>query len=121
MKYIKIFDKFLDEAKAKSADAKVEEFETTISGTDFMISATVKGTAEYDPGSDEEGHGYHKVGEGYDVDIEEIILDEVNIDTLGTYCKVELDKQTAKKIHDFLMKDKKFQKQAEEALIESLD
>jgi hypothetical protein len=121
MKHIKIFDKFLDEAKAKSTDAKIEEFETVISGTHFMIDVTVNGTAEYDPGSDEEGHGYHKIGQGYDVDIDSITLDEVNVDVLGTYCKVELDAKTAKKIQDFLMKDKKFQREAEEALIENLD
>jgi hypothetical protein len=120
MKHIKIYNDFVNE-KTKSNDATVKEFETVISGTNFMIDVTVNGTAEYDPGSDEEGHGYHKIGQGYDVDIDSITLDEVNVDVLGTYCKVELDTKTAKKIQDFLMKDKKFQKEAEEALIENLD
>jgi hypothetical protein len=119
MRHLKNYDVQINEAQDSTASAVIEELEFTYKGKEFIVSFEASGNIDYEQPQEEEGHGFHRVGGGYQV--EDIIISnlEIGVDVLGKYAYIKPDSEIEEEITSFLLANKETSERIKEDLIEA--
>lgn len=67
--FVASFGQFLNESHSDGVSTvRVDDFEFTMGGKDYICSADVAVTSEYTPSQREEGHGFHELGDYHSIE-----------------------------------------------------
>lgn len=119
MRHLREYESQMSEAQDSSVSTVIEDLEFTYKGLDFMVTFEASGNVEYEAPAEEEGHGMHKVGGGWEV--EDIMISDlkISVGVLDKYVSINEDPEIEEEIINFLLADKVTSAKIQEDLIEA--
>jgi hypothetical protein len=119
MKHLKEYEYQMSEAQGPSVSTVIEDIEFTYKGLDFMVTFQASGNVNYEQPAEEEGHGMHKIGGGWQVDDITISDLDISVSVFDRYVSIYGDSEIEEEISNFLLADKAISERIQEDLIEA--
>jgi hypothetical protein len=109
----------MNEARDSTVSTVIEDLEFTYKGLDFMVSFEASGNVEYEAPTDEEGHGFHKIGGGWQVEDIMISNIKISVSILDKYVSIYEDSEVEEEIINFLLADKVISNKIQQDLLDA--